>query len=58
MKMAAGLAIRKAEQYQGKVTAYLVKTCIIAAIGGLIFGYIGLPGTFPFSSFKICQHFS
>ena len=51
MKMAAGLAKMKAEQYQGKITAHLIITCIIAAIGGFIFGYIGISGAFSFSFF-------
>ncbi|PON44333.1 Sugar/inositol transporter [Trema orientale] len=45
MEKGAGSAKQRAEQqYQGKVTAHLVITSIVAAIGGLIFGYIGLPG--------------
>ncbi|PON67114.1 Sugar/inositol transporter [Parasponia andersonii] len=39
-----GLAIQKAEPYQGKVTAHLIVTCVIASIGGFIFGYVGIPG--------------
>ncbi|PON67110.1 hypothetical protein PanWU01x14_105070 [Parasponia andersonii] len=57
MKTGFGSAMQKAEQYQGKVTPHLVITSITAAIGGLIFGYIGLPGTFPLYSFKNFQHF-
>lgn len=56
--MAAGFAKLRVDQYQGKVTAHLVISSIIAAIGGLIFGYVGVPGNFPFSSFKFCQLFS
>lgn len=41
----AGVAKERAEQYQGKVTAYVIIACIVAAIGGSIFGYdIGISG--------------
>nr|DAD27318.1 TPA_asm: hypothetical protein HUJ06_028786 [Nelumbo nucifera] len=40
-----GVAKERAQQYQGKVTSFVVVTCIIAAIGGSIFGYdIGISG--------------
>ncbi|KAK6151649.1 hypothetical protein DH2020_014284 [Rehmannia glutinosa] len=35
----------RAEQYQGKVTPYVIITCIVAAIGGSLFGYdVGISG--------------
>ncbi|KAJ0532623.1 putative major facilitator, sugar transporter, major facilitator superfamily [Helianthus annuus] len=41
----AGVAKDRAEQYEGKVTAYVIIACIVAAVGGSIFGYdIGISG--------------
>ncbi|KAM7508301.1 hypothetical protein LguiA_018754 [Lonicera macranthoides] len=41
----AGVAKERAEQYQGKVTSYVIIACIVAAVGGAIFGYdIGISG--------------
>ncbi|RVW56018.1 Sugar transport protein 1 [Vitis vinifera] len=38
--------------FSGKVTASVVITCIVAASGGLIFGYdIGISGEYRFFSF-------
>lgn len=42
--MAVDLAKQKAEQYKGKLTVHLVIASIFASIGGLIFGYVGIPG--------------
>ncbi|XP_050223323.1 hexose carrier protein HEX6-like [Mercurialis annua] len=44
--MAVGLALTsKTEQYNGRITSFVVASCIIAAMGGLIFGYdIGISG--------------
>lgn len=51
MKMAggsfapAGVAKERAEQYKGRVTPYVVIACLVAAVGGSIFGYdIGISG--------------
>lgn len=42
-----GVAKERAELYQGRVTLYVVIACIVAAVGGSIFGYdIGISGTF------------
>ncbi|KAK3033191.1 hypothetical protein RJ639_036983 [Escallonia herrerae] len=42
---AAGVAEERAGQYQGRVTCYVIVACIVAAIGGSIFGYdIGISG--------------
>lgn len=42
----AGVAKDRAEQYQGRLTAYVVFACIVAAVGGSLFGYdIGISGT-------------
>ncbi|KAH7855666.1 hypothetical protein Vadar_027463 [Vaccinium darrowii] len=41
----AGVSKERAEQYEGKVTSYVIVSCIVAAIGGSIFGYdIGISG--------------
>ncbi|KAJ4709659.1 Sugar transport protein [Melia azedarach] len=40
-----GVAKERAEQYQGKVTLSVIVACLIAAVGGSIFGYdIGISG--------------
>ena len=48
--MAVGLAITSEEgQYNAKMTAFVVLSCMIAATGGIIFGYdIGISGPFFF----------
>ncbi|KAL3532231.1 hypothetical protein ACH5RR_005752 [Cinchona calisaya] len=41
----AGVANERAEQYQGRVTPYVIIACTVAAIGGSLFGYdIGISG--------------
>lgn len=45
LRKVAGVATERAKQYQGKVTAYVITACIVAAVGGSIFGYdIGISG--------------
>lgn len=46
--MAVGLAIAsEGGQYNGKITRFVVLSCMVAATGGLIFGYdIGVSGPF------------
>ncbi|KAI0511291.1 hypothetical protein KFK09_011916 [Dendrobium nobile] len=40
-----GVSIERAQLYKGRVTPYVVTTCLIAAVGGSIFGYdIGISG--------------
>ncbi|KAL2502587.1 Sugar transport protein 7 [Forsythia ovata] len=40
-----GLAKERAEQYKGRVTAFVIIACIVAAVGGALFGYdIGISG--------------
>ncbi|GAB2301158.1 hypothetical protein Dimus_035191 [Dionaea muscipula] len=34
-----GVAKERADQYQGRVTAYVIIACAVAAIGGSLFGY-------------------
>ena len=42
----AGVAKERAEQYQGRVTISVVVACVVAAVGGSLFGYdIGISGT-------------
>ncbi|KAL2228358.1 sugar transport protein 7 [Sesamum indicum] len=39
------VAKERAEQYQGRVTPYVIITCIVAAVGGSLFGYdVGISG--------------
>ncbi|XP_059635330.1 sugar carrier protein A-like isoform X1 [Cornus florida] len=41
----AGVAKERAGQYQGRVTLYVIVACMVAAVGGSIFGYdIGISG--------------
>ncbi|KAF8365025.1 hypothetical protein HHK36_021323 [Tetracentron sinense] len=41
----AGVEKERAEQYQGKVTSFVIISCLVAAVGGSIFGYdIGISG--------------
>lgn len=44
--MAVGLAISSAgERYNGKMTPFVLLSCVVAATGGVIFGYdIGISG--------------
>ncbi|KAK4431822.1 Sugar carrier protein A [Sesamum alatum] len=49
--MAGGLlaptrvARERADQYQGRVTPYVIITCVVAAVGGSLFGYdVGISG--------------
>ncbi|KFK33306.1 hypothetical protein AALP_AA6G358000 [Arabis alpina] len=39
------MAIERAEEYRGKVTGFVIMACLVAAIGGSMFGYdIGVSG--------------
>ncbi|KAK9715379.1 hypothetical protein RND81_06G161200 [Saponaria officinalis] len=41
----AGVAKERAAQYKGRVTPYVIITCLVAAVGGSLFGYdIGISG--------------
>ena len=50
--MAGGITISgpkqgRAELYEGRITAYVVLACIVAATGGSLFGYdLGVSGKF------------
>jgi hypothetical protein len=36
----------RASRYEGRATIYVILTCVVAASGGLMFGYdIGISGT-------------
>lgn len=40
-----GVAKERAQQYKGRVTPFVVMACLVAAVGGSIFGYdIGISG--------------
>lgn len=40
-----GVSKERAEEYKGKVTAYVIVACLVAAVGGSLFGYdIGISG--------------
>lgn len=40
------------KEYPGNLTPYVIVTCVIAAMGGLIFGYdIGISGIYVFTLF-------
>ncbi|PKA65522.1 Sugar transport protein 7 [Apostasia shenzhenica] len=40
-----GVAVERAQQYKGRVTPFVVIACLVAAVGGAIFGYdIGISG--------------
>ncbi|ESQ46422.1 hypothetical protein EUTSA_v10000602mg [Eutrema salsugineum] len=42
----AEVANERAERYQGKITSFVILTCLVATIGGCIFGYdIGVSGS-------------
>ena len=53
-----GVSKQRADQYKGRLTTYVVVACLVAAVGGAIFGYdIGVSGTslFLHQSCKIFQ---
>jgi hypothetical protein len=56
--MAVELAkTRKEGQYNGKITPFFVLSCMIAATGGILFGYdLGISGPF-FLKFEILVFF-
>lgn len=52
LNMAGGGAVSDIgiTHYEGGVTAFVIVTCLVAATGGLIFGYdLGISGCIPFS---------
>ena len=43
----------RAPQYEGKLTIFVAFTCLLAALGGALFGYdIGISGIFSHNSFS------
>lgn len=44
---ALGVKTERAAQYKGRMTLAVATTCLVAAVGGAIFGYdIGISGTY------------
>lgn len=45
--------------YEGHITAFVIVACVVAATGGLIFGYdIGISGNFVYIfSYEVCKKF-
>lgn len=42
-----GITVGGGREYPGNLTVFVTITCIVAAMGGLIFGYdIGISGTY------------
>lgn len=42
-----GVVVQGGRQYEGGVTAFVIVTCLVAAMGGLLFGYdLGISGLF------------
>lgn len=49
-----GIGPGNGKEYPGELTLYVTMTCIVAAMGGLIFGYdIGISGTWPDNKFNL-----
>lgn len=49
MPAAGGFDKGTGKAYPGNLTPFVTVTCIVAAMGGLIFGYdIGISGKYPF----------
>ena len=47
------------KNYPGEITLYVLVTCIVPAMGGLIFGYdIGISGKQAFKNHNIIQYVS
>lgn len=45
-----GIVVQGGRNYEGDVTVFVIVTCMVAAMGGLLFGYdLGISGLFsPF----------
>lgn len=42
-----GVSEERAAEYKGRVTGYVIITCLVGAVGGSLFGYdIGISGMF------------
>jgi hypothetical protein len=51
---ALGVKQERAAQYKGRMTWYVGMTCLVACVGGAIFGYdIGISGTNPLPGFLL-----
>ncbi|KAL0409148.1 UNVERIFIED_CONTAM: Sugar transport protein 11 [Sesamum radiatum] len=45
MAVGGGISAGNGKQYEGRVTPFVIVACLVAATGGLIFGYdIGISG--------------
>lgn len=54
MAVGTGIGPGSGKAYPGKLTFKVFVTCVVAAMGGLIFGYdIGISGSFFLSCFFI-----
>nr|CAB3489520.1 unnamed protein product [Digitaria exilis] len=50
MAVAAASAATGGEEYGGRVTTFVVLSCVVACSGGFLFGYdLGVSGQFPTS---------
>jgi hypothetical protein len=48
MPAVGGIPVGPGREYPGNLTPYVTVTCVVAAMGGLIFGYdIGISGKEP-----------
>ena len=48
---ALGVKKERAAEYKGRMTLAVAMACLVAAVGGSIFGYdIGISGTYPLAS--------
>lgn len=52
---ALGVKTERAALYKGRMTLAVAMTCLVAAVGGAIFGYdIGISGTSYVPNFSLC----
>lgn len=58
MPAGVGIGPGTGKEYPGNLTLFVTVTCIVAAMGGLIFGYdIGISGKCYFKFlFLVCMH--
>ncbi|KAK8953248.1 Sugar transport protein 7 [Platanthera guangdongensis] len=51
-----GVAMERAQHYKGRVTPFVLMACLVAAIGGSIFGYdIGISGEAPYCPKRVAN---
>ena len=52
MPAVGGIPTGPGKEYPGNLTPYVLVTCVVAAMGGLIFGYdIGISGNYTRTSY-------